>query len=121
MARFARTGGEANAIAVRIARAASGKEKIVICSYHGWHDWYLSTNLNNDKNLSSHLLPGLEPNGVPNGLTGTTLPFNYNNIKQLEDLIQSHRGEIAAIKMEVVRNDMPKDDFLKRKRLGYGK
>jgi len=40
MARFARSGGEANAIAIRIARAASGKDNVAICGYHGWHDWY---------------------------------------------------------------------------------
>jgi glutamate-1-semialdehyde 2,1-aminomutase len=65
MVRFARSGGEANAIAIRIARAASGRDKVAICGYHGWHDWYLSANLSNDKSLDGHLLPGLEPKGVP--------------------------------------------------------
>ena len=45
MVRFARSGGEANAIAIRIARAASGKDNVAVCGYHGWHDWYLSANL----------------------------------------------------------------------------
>jgi glutamate-1-semialdehyde 2,1-aminomutase len=116
MCRLARTGGEANAIAIRIARAASGKDKIAICGYHGWHDWYLSTNLNNDKNLDGHLLPGLQTRGVPRGLVGTTLPFEYNNIEQLKKLIKDNHGEIAAIKMEVSRNDGPKDNFLKKVR-----
>ena len=40
MVRFARSGGEANAIAIRIARAAAGKDNVAICGYHGWHDWY---------------------------------------------------------------------------------
>ena len=70
-------------IAIRIARAATGRHKIAICGYHGWHDWYLSTNLNSDKNLDGHLLPGLKPSGVPRGLIGTTLPFNYNDIDNL--------------------------------------
>ena len=61
MVRFARSGGEANAISIRIARAASGKDKVAICGYHGWHDWYLSTNHNTGDGLSGHLLPGLEP------------------------------------------------------------
>jgi glutamate-1-semialdehyde 2,1-aminomutase len=65
MVRFARSGGEANAIAIRIARAASGKDKVAICGYHGWHDWYLSANLAEDDSLSGHLLPGLDPKGVP--------------------------------------------------------
>ena len=45
MAKFCRTGGEANAVAIRIARAATGKERILVCGYHGWHDWYVATNL----------------------------------------------------------------------------
>ncbi|MBT6008757.1 MAG: aminotransferase class III-fold pyridoxal phosphate-dependent enzyme, partial [Rhodobacterales bacterium] len=105
MVRFARAGGEINSIAVRIARASTGRDKIAICGYHGWHDWYLSTNLNSDKNLDGHLLPGLKPNGVPRGLTGTTLPFNYNDIEQLEQLIKENNGKVAAIKMEVSRNE----------------
>lgn len=116
MVRFARAGGEINSIAIRIARAATGKDKIAICGYHGWHDWYLSTNLNDDKNLDGHLLPGLEPKGVPRGLKGTTLPFNYNDIEQLEKIIESNAGQIAAIKMEVSRNDGPENNFLHKVR-----
>jgi glutamate-1-semialdehyde 2,1-aminomutase len=116
MVRFARAGGEINSIAVRIARASTGRCKIAICGYHGWHDWYLSTNLNNNKNLDGHLLPGLQPSGVPRGLTGTTLPFNYNDIGQLEQLIKDNKGEIAAIKMEVSRNEGPKDNYLQKVR-----
>ena len=116
MVRFARAGGEINSIAVRIARASTGRDKIAICGYHGWHDWYLSTNLNSDKNLDGHLLPGLQPNGVPRGLTGTTLPFNYNDIEQLEQLIKDNKDEIAAIKMEVSRNEGPKDNYLQKVR-----
>ncbi len=116
MVRLARSGGEINSIAVRIARAATGRDKIAICGYHGWHDWYLSTNLRDDKNLDGHLLPGLEPNGVPRGLIGTTLPFNYNRIDELENLIKSNPGQIAAIKMEVSRNAGPEDDFLQKVR-----
>ena len=116
MVRFARAGGEINSVAVRIARAATGKEKIAICGYHGWHDWYLSSNLHNDKNLDGHLLPGLQPNGVPRGLKGTTLPFKYNDIEGLEQLIKQNHGEIAAIKMEVSRNERPIDGYLKKVR-----
>ena len=68
MARFARTGGEANAIAIRIARAYIQKDNVAICGYHGWHDWYLSANLSEKKGLDSHLLPGLSTNGVPQNL-----------------------------------------------------
>jgi len=116
MVRFARAGGEINSVAVRIARSYSGKDKIAICGYHGWHDWYLSSNLSNDKNLDGHLLPGLKPNGVPRGLLGTALPFEYNNIEQLEDIIKNNAGEIAAIKMEVSRNEVPKKGYLEKVR-----
>jgi glutamate-1-semialdehyde 2,1-aminomutase len=116
MVRLARGGGEINAIAIRIARAYTGLDKVAICGYHGWHDWYLSSNLNSDKNLDGHLLPGLKPNGVPRGLVGTTLPFNYNDIESLETLIKENKGEIAAIKMEVSRNDGPENNFLQKVR-----
>jgi glutamate-1-semialdehyde 2,1-aminomutase len=110
MARFARSGGEANAIAIRIARAATGKSKIAICGYHGWHDWYLSANLNDDNNLDEHILPGLEPKGVPENLVNTVYPFSYNNFSELEELVAIH--DIGVIKMEVSRNMNPKDNFL---------
>lgn len=114
MVRFARAGGEANAIAIRIARAASGKDNVAICGYHGWHDWYLSANLGDDKNLAGHLLPGLEPNGVPQNLRGTVFPFNYNNYAELESLVNAH--DIGVIKMEVSRNLGPEDNFLHKVR-----
>tara|TARA_A100001035_G_C27775718_1_gene498878 strand:- start:1507 stop:2556 length:1050 start_codon:yes stop_codon:yes gene_type:complete len=108
--RFSRAGGEANSIAVRIARAATGKEKIAICGYHGWHDWYLSTNLKGNSELEEHLLPGLDPNGVPKGLLGTVLPFSFNNTKQIKEIVS--KNELAAIKMEVQRNEPPTREFL---------
>jgi glutamate-1-semialdehyde 2,1-aminomutase len=114
MARLARSGGEANAIAIRIARAASGRDKVAVCGYHGWHDWYLSANLGDDENLAGHLLPGLDPKGVPQNLRGTVFPFNYNNYQELEDLVNAH--DIGVIKMEVVRNMGPEDNFLHKVR-----
>ena len=116
MVRLARAGGEINSIAIRIARASTGRDKIAICGYHGWHDWYLSTNINNNKNLDGHLLPGLKCDGVPRGLAGTTLPFDYNNIEQLEKIIKDNYNQVAAIKMEVSRNKGPKDDYLQKVR-----
>lgn len=114
MARLARSGGEANAIAIRIARAASGRDKVAVCGYHGWHDWYLSANLGDDENLAGHLLPGLDPKGVPQNLRGTVFPFNYNNYAELENLVNTH--DIGVIKMEVVRNKGPEDNFLHKVR-----
>lgn len=114
MVRFARAGGEANAIAIRIARAASGRDKVAICGYHGWHDWYLAANLGAKQNLDGHLIPGLEPKGVPRNLRGSVLPFRYNNFSELEELVRNH--EIGAIKMEVSRNMGPEDGFLEKVR-----
>ena len=110
MVRFARTGGEANAIAIRIARAATGRDTVAICGYHGWHDWYLATNLQNDSGLEEHLLPGLEANGVPRGLAGTVQPFSFNRLDQLKDIASTH--ELAAVKMEVQRSSPPDPGFL---------
>jgi len=112
MVRLARSGGEANAIAVRIARAATGKEKVAVCGYHGWHDWYLSANLADDHNLDGHLLPGLEPKGVPRNLKGTVFPFRYNQYEELEGLVR--REDIGVVKMEVERNEPPKDRYLQK-------
>ena len=114
MVRFARTGGEADAIAVRIARAASGRDKVAFCGYHGWHDWYLSANLGDATHLAGHLLPGLEPNGVPASLHGTALPFNFNDIAGLEAILRDH--DVGVIMMEVSRSTGPENGFLQRVR-----
>ncbi|MDP1682595.1 MAG: aminotransferase class III-fold pyridoxal phosphate-dependent enzyme [Burkholderiales bacterium] len=114
MVRFARSGGEANAIAIRIARAASGREKVAFCGYHGWHDWYLAANLGDEKNLAGHLLPGLEPNGVPSNLRDTIYPFTYNRFDELEALVREH--DIGVIAMEVSRNEGPQNGFLEKVR-----
>lgn len=114
MVRFARSGGEANAIAIRIARAASGRDKVAVCGYHGWHDWYLAANLGDDESLAGHLLPGLDPKGVPANLRGTVFPFTYNNYDELEALVSEY--DIGVIKMEVVRNKGPENNFLHKVR-----
>lgn len=115
MVRFARSGGEANAIAIRIARAAAGKDKVAICGYHGWHDWYLSANHNNSQDeLSGHLLPDLNPKGVPGNLKNTVYPFHYNDYEALLTIVKNN--DIGVIKMEVVRNFGPENDFLQKVR-----
>jgi len=114
MVRLARSGGEANAIAIRIARAATNKDKVAICGYHGWHDWYLSVNLSDNKNLANHLLPGLEPKGVPENLRDTVFPFNYNDFETLVSLVK--KEDIGIIKMEVERTVGPEDNFLTKVR-----
>ena len=114
MVRFARSGGEANAIAIRIARAASEKDNVAICGYHGWHDWYLSANHNGEDDLSGHLIPGLSANGVPKNLKNSVFPFNYNNYEELLSIVE--KNNIGVIKMEVIRNFEPKDGFLQKVR-----
>jgi glutamate-1-semialdehyde 2,1-aminomutase len=112
MARFARSGGEAMSIAVRIARAATGRDVVAVCGYHGWHDWYLAANLASDKSLDGHLLPGLDPAGVPRGLLGTALPFAYNHAEELDAIVAEHGHRLAAVVMEPVRYSHPAPGFL---------
>ena len=112
MVRYARCGGEAMAIAARIVRAATRKEVIAFCGYHGWHDWYLSANLADDHTLDGHLLPGLHPLGVPRGLKGTTFPFKYNHLGELEAIVKAHGNNLAAIIMEPYRSKDPDPGFL---------
>lgn len=112
MVRFARTGGEACAIAVRIGRAATKKSKIAFCGYHGWHDWYISANIGNSSHLDEQLLPGLKPVGVPRELYGTMLPFHYNNLQELKELVDQHGEEIGVIIMEPERGVPAEKGFL---------
>ena len=112
--KFARSGGEANAIAIRIARAASGRDKVAICGYHGWHDWYLSANLKDKNKLNKHLLEGLHPKGVPSKLKNTVITFQYNDINGLKKIVENNK--LAAIKMEVSRNQGPENNFLQKVR-----
>jgi len=112
--KFARTGGEANAMAIRIARAASGRKNVAFCGYHGWHDWYLAANLKNQSTLDRHLLPGLDPLGVPSNLRNTSFGFEYNNFNQLKKLVD--KENIGVIKMEVARSTQPNISFLKKVR-----
>ena len=116
MVRYARTGGEIMTMAVRIARAATGRDKVAFCGYHGWHDWYLAVNLGQGDALRGHLLPGLEPAGVPQGLTGTILPFKYNQLDELNAIVAEHGQSLGVIVLEVVRNDGPDIGFLEEVR-----
>ena len=115
MVRFAKTGGEINSIAIRIARAASGKNKVAFCGYHGWHDWYLSANLSNNKNLNNHLMKGFYTLGVPKNLINTSFPFEFNNINSLKKILSIHK-DVGVIKIEVFRNYPPDLNFLRELR-----
>jgi glutamate-1-semialdehyde 2,1-aminomutase len=116
MVRYARGGGEAMAVAVRIARAKTGKDKIAFCGYHGWHDWYLAANLGDEGTLDGHLLPGLAPAGVPKCLKDTAYAFHYNKIEQLKEIVSKHGSEIATIVLEPMRNYEPQPGFLEEVR-----
>ena len=112
MVRYARSGGEAMMIAVRIARARSRRDKVAFSGYHGWCDWYLAANLADEDALDGQLMPGLDPAGVPRGLKGTALPFHYNRLDQLRAIVDSTRGELGAIVMEPQRGHAPDPGFL---------
>jgi glutamate-1-semialdehyde 2,1-aminomutase len=110
--RFARGGGEGMAVASRIVRAATGRDVVAFCGYHGWADWYLAANLNADSALDGHLLPGLSPAGVPRGLRGTALPFTYNKLDELKAIVSETGDRLAAVIMEPTRNVDPAPGFL---------
>lgn len=112
MVRYARTGGEAMAIAVRIARAFSRKDVVLFCGYHGWHDWYLAANLASDTALDGHLLPGLNPLGVPRKLQGTAFPFKFNDVKNFLDVVKKYKNSTGVIVIESMRNEKPSEKFL---------
>tara|TARA_B100000989_G_scaffold277910_1_gene239224 strand:+ start:7499 stop:8797 length:1299 start_codon:yes stop_codon:yes gene_type:complete len=108
--KFAKGGGEAMAIAIRLARASSNKDEIAFSGYHGWHDWYLATNLQSTKNLNKHLLKGLKAKGVPGSLKGSIHPFTYGNIKELKNILKKRR--IGTIVLEGARYNLPDKKFV---------
>ena len=112
-ARFTRAGGESCALAIRIARSYSQKDRIAFCGYHGWHDWYLATNLASKGNLDEQLLPGLAPSGVPRQLAETALPFKEGDLVGFDKLLAESDGTLGVVIMEVFRHGMPDVGFLK--------
>ena len=114
--RFARTGGETCAIAVRIARATTGRDLVAICGYHGWSDWYIAANLGNNSSLDGQLLPGLEPAGVPRGLAGSALTFFGNDFEGFDALMAQHGDQLACVIMEPMRGGGLSDAFRKHVR-----
>jgi glutamate-1-semialdehyde 2,1-aminomutase len=113
MARFTRSGGEAMAVAVRIARAHTGKDTVAFCGYHGWHDWYLAANVGTENALGEHLIAGLDPCGVPKALRGTAVPFRFNRLDELEKIVREHGTDLAAIVLEPIRNAPPSEEFVR--------
>jgi glutamate-1-semialdehyde 2,1-aminomutase len=100
------------AIAVRIALAYTGKDIVVFCGYHGWHDWYMAANLGTENALGEHLISGLNPTGVPKKLTGTAYPFRYNQLNELKEIVSKHKNDLGVIVMESIRGDEPTEEFI---------
>ena len=98
--RFAKNGTDATSGAVRVARAFTGKERVAVCGYHGWQDWYIGSTT---KNL-----------GVPKCVQNLTHAFSYNNIDSLKNILEEYPNEFAAIIMEPMSGEYPKDNFLEK-------
>ncbi len=99
MVRYSKTGCDVTTAAVRIARAATGKDKVLCCGYHGWHDWYISVT-DRDK-------------GIPKSVSQLIFTFNYNDIESVENSIDD---DIACIILEPTVFEAPKDGFLQKLR-----
>ena len=112
MVKFSRSGGEANAIAIRIARAYVKKNNVAICGYHGWHDWYMASNFENRNNLNNHLMPNISIKGVSTSLRNSCYSFEYNDYEKVKSLIE--KNKVGTIIMEVFRSVEPKNNFLKK-------
>ena len=112
MVRYTKGGGEACAAAARIARGTTGRDKIIFCGYHGWHDWYQAANYEADPVTGEFPFAGIEPIGVPKVLAGTVIPFPYGDLEALGQLLDEHAGEVAAVMMEPLRSTLPEPGFL---------
>ena len=99
-------------MAARIARGTTGRDRMLICGYHGWHDWYQAANFLADPESGEFPFAGIEPIGVPRALEGTVIPFTYGNLGMLEGLLQKHQGEVAGIMMEPARTELPEPGYL---------
>jgi glutamate-1-semialdehyde aminotransferase len=100
MVRFVKTGSEADSAAVRVARAATGRDVILYAGYHGWHDWYATTTPRSK--------------GIPKDFARLIAPFAYNDLGSLERAFDEHYGRVAAVIMEAVLLDAPAQGFLER-------
>jgi glutamate-1-semialdehyde 2,1-aminomutase len=98
MVRFGKNGTDATSAAIRLARAITGKEHVIVCGYHGWQDWYIGSTA---RDL-----------GVPKAVKDLTHTFEYNNLNSLEMVLNQYEDQIAAIIMEPVNVSLPKKGFL---------
>ena len=112
MVRYTKGGGEACAVAARIARGTTNRDVILFCGYHGWHDWYQSANYLVDPESGEYPFAGIEPIGVPSALAGTAIPFTYGDLDMLGRLLTEYQGEVAAVMMEPARSEWPEQGYL---------
>ena len=112
MVRYTKGGGEACAVAARIARGTTGRDVILFSGYHGWHDWYQSANYLADPTTGEFPFSGIEPTGVPKALAGTAIPFPENDLECLKRLLEENEGQVAGIMMEPMRSELPPEGYL---------
>ena len=112
MVRYTKGGGEACALAARIARGTTGKDKILFSGYHGWHDWYQAANFLADPITGGYPVTGVEPIGVPKSLKGSAIPFAHEDIYMVKNLLNQHKNEIAAIFVEPMMSQEPDKGYL---------
>ena len=100
MVRFAKNGSDATGAAIRLARAATGKDKIIVCGYHGWHDWYIGST---EKDL-----------GVPENVKKLTVSVEFNDIGKIQKLFENNPNDYAALIIEPEGAELPKNKFLNK-------
>ena len=98
MVRFGKNGSDVTAAAVRLARAFTGRDHVAVCGYHGWQDWYIGSTARN--------------RGVPEAVRNLTHAFAYNDLESLRKMLAGHPGEVAAVILEPMNSQAPKDGFL---------
>jgi glutamate-1-semialdehyde 2,1-aminomutase len=98
MVRFGKNGTDATSAAIRLARAYTGRDHIIVCGYHGWQDWFIGSTTRNK--------------GVPDSVSALTHKFDYNDIASLEALLKEYDGKIAAVIMEPMNVVFPDPGFL---------
>ena len=98
MVRFSKNGSDATSSAIRLARAFTGRDQIVACGYHGWHDWYIGTTSRNK--------------GIPAPVSALTHNFQFNNIESLKNVLTLNEGKVAAVIIEPMNDTYPQPGFL---------
>ena len=110
--RFARGGGEITSVAVRIARATTGRDVVAICGYHGWADCYIAVNLGETADMRGKVLEGMCPDGVPEALRATTVGFNFDSFEEFDRIIAQYGDRLACVIVETARSTDPAPGFM---------